>query len=64
MITSFCKHCGEDFAGLVPTSMAKLLLRFGVTAPHSRTGIGADKQRVVRGVLGEYHTLLGNNLLR
>ena len=63
IIVSFCKHCGEDFAGLVPTSMAKLMTRFGETLSVSSTGIGPDKQRVVRNVLTEYHGLLVNNLL-
>ena len=63
IIISFCKHCGDDFAGLVPTSMARLMSRFSVTSPTSTTSIGSDKQRVVRNVLTEYHGLLVNNLL-
>ena len=63
IIISFCKHCGEDFAGLVPTSMAKLLSRFSETAPVGNTSIGSDKQRVVRNVLTEYHGLLVTSLL-
>ena len=31
--------------------------------PPSGTGIGVDKQRVVRNVLTDYHGLLVNNLL-
>ena len=63
IIISFCKHCGDDFAGLVPTSMARLMSRFSVTSLTSTTSIGSDKQRVVRNVLTEYHGLLVNNLL-
>ena len=63
IIVSFCKHCGDDFAGLIPTSIAKLLKRFSVSAPSSSTGIGPDKQRVVKNVLVEYHSILSNSLL-
>ena len=63
IIVSFCKHCGDDFAGLTPASMMKLMARFDVKMPASGTGIGADKQRVVRNVLTDYHGLLVNNLL-
>ena len=27
-ILSFCKHCGDDFAGLTPTSFTKLMKRY------------------------------------
>ena len=37
--------------------------RLDVKMPPSGTGIGADKQRVVRNVLTDYHGLLVNNLL-
>ena len=63
IIISFCKHCGEDFAGLVPTSMSRLLSRFSETFPVSSTNIGAEKQRVVRNVLTDYHGLLVTSLL-
>ena len=63
IIVSFCKHCGDDFAGLVPTSITKLLKRFSISAPTSSTGIGPDKQRVVKNVLVEYHSILSNSLL-
>ena len=37
--------------------------RLDVKMPPSGTGIGVDKQRVVRNVLTDYHGLLVNNLL-
>ena len=37
--------------------------RLDVKMPPSVTGIGVDKQRVVRNVLTDYHCLLVNNLL-
>ena len=37
--------------------------RLDVKMPPSGTGIGAEKQRVVRNVLTDYHGLLVNNLL-
>ena len=63
IIVSFCKHCGEDFAGLAPTSFTKLMTRFDVKMPPSGTGIGVEKQKVVRNVLTDYHGVLVNNLL-
>ena len=37
--------------------------RLDVKMPPSGTGIGVDKQKVVRNVLNDYHGLLVNNLL-
>jgi len=62
IIISFCKHCGEDYAGLVPTTMAKLISRFSLTVPIP-TLLSPDKQRPVRNILTEYHSCLVAYLL-
>ena len=63
IIISFCKHCGEDYAGLVPTRMKKLLGKYSLTLPASPTSLNGDKQRVVRGILSEYMASLTSSLL-
>ena len=62
IIISFCKHCGEDYAGLVPTTMAKLISRFSLAVPIP-TLLSPDKQRPVRNILTEYHSCLVAYLL-
>eukprot|EP00092_Neocalanus_flemingeri_P034844 GFUD01037919.1.p1 GENE.GFUD01037919.1~~GFUD01037919.1.p1 ORF type:complete len:1219 (+),score=513.71 GFUD01037919.1:43-3699(+) len=62
IIISFCKHCGEDYAGLVPTTIAKLVSRFSLTLPIP-TLLSPDKQRPVRNILTDYHTCLVASLL-
>jgi len=62
IIISFCKHCGEDYAGLVPFTIAKLLSRFSLSLP-TPTLLSPDKQRPVRNILTDYHSLLVTCLL-
>jgi len=62
IIISFCKHCGEDYAGLIPTAIAKLTSQFSLCLP-TPTLLSPDKQRPVRNILTEYHSCLVTSLL-
>jgi len=62
IIISFCKHCGDDYAGLVPTSIAKLTSKFSMSLP-TPTLLSPDKQRPVRNILSDYHSCLVASLL-
>jgi len=62
IIISFCKHCGDDYAGLVPTTIAKLTTKFSMSLP-TPTLLSPDKQRPVRNILSDYHSCLVASLL-
>ena len=62
IIISFCKHCGEDYAGLIPTTIAKLTSQFSMSLPIP-TLLSPDKQRPVRNILADYHNCLVTCLL-
>ena len=62
IIISFCKHCGDDYAGLVPRAMAKAAAALGleITSP---TLLTAAKQKSVRNILTEYLARVSTCLL-
>uniref|UniRef100_A0A8D8ZIF7 Regulator of nonsense transcripts 2 n=1 Tax=Cacopsylla melanoneura TaxID=428564 RepID=A0A8D8ZIF7_9HEMI len=63
IITSFCKYCGEDFAGLVPKHIQSLARKYNMTVPKSDL-IPAEKQKNVKLLLVEYFYSLCRHLLR
>ncbi|CAH1388507.1 unnamed protein product [Nezara viridula] len=63
IIISFCKHCGEDFAGLVPKHVRKLCEKIGVELPRS-TLLSSEKQSNVRSLFKEYYGSLCQHLLK
>uniref|UniRef100_A0A0A9YP83 Nonsense-mediated mRNA decay protein 2 n=1 Tax=Lygus hesperus TaxID=30085 RepID=A0A0A9YP83_LYGHE len=63
VIISFCKHCGEDFAGLVAKRVRKLCEQFGREVPRSSL-LPPEKQNNVKGLFNEYYTSLCQHLLK
>ncbi|XP_046622632.1 regulator of nonsense transcripts 2 [Neodiprion virginianus] len=64
IILSFCRHCGEDYAGLVPRKIRELSeLWPGEPLPKSRL-LSADKQQNVRTLLRDYYNSLCKHLLK
>ncbi|XP_034935867.1 regulator of nonsense transcripts 2-like [Chelonus insularis] len=63
IILSFCRHCGEDYAGLVPRKVRDLSEKLNVTIPKSKV-LPPDKQQNVRTLLREYYNSLCKHLLK
>ena len=53
-ILSFCKNCGEEYAGLTPRKILLLSKKFDVQLPSS-TLLASDKQQNLRNLLRDYH---------
>ncbi|BFG00850.1 regulator of nonsense transcripts 2 [Drosophila madeirensis] len=62
IILSFCRHCGEEYAGLVPQKMQQLALKYGVEVPKSDF-LAADKQANLRTMLKGYFKALCKHVL-
>ncbi|XP_034251967.1 regulator of nonsense transcripts 2 isoform X2 [Thrips palmi] len=63
VILSFCKHCGEDYAGLIPTSVKNAATLVGKEVPRS-TLLLPEKQKAVRTLLSDYFSSLCKHLLK
>ncbi|KAJ8982488.1 hypothetical protein NQ317_019272 [Molorchus minor] len=63
IILSFSKHCGDDFAGLVPREMRKLSSKYDMEIPKS-TFLPPEKQQNVRSLLRDYYISLSKHLER
>ncbi|XP_058806384.1 regulator of nonsense transcripts 2 [Phymastichus coffea] len=63
IILSFCRHCGEDYAGLVPKRVRELAEKFNVILPKSKL-LTPDKQQNVKSLLREYYNSLCKHLLK
>lgn len=63
IILSFCKYCGDDYAGLVPKEMQDLADKFDIEIPKSNM-ISSDKQKNVRALLKDYYVSLNNHIKR
>eukprot|EP00094_Tigriopus_californicus_P005657 TCALIF_05453-PA protein Name:"Similar to UPF2 Regulator of nonsense transcripts 2 (Homo sapiens)" AED:0.09 eAED:0.10 QI:511/0.66/0.6/1/1/1/10/0/1134 len=61
LILTFSKHCGDDYAGLVPRRIQALAHEFGIELP-SNDFLPPEKQRNVRSLLTEYFHALGTYL--
>ncbi|XP_026726876.1 regulator of nonsense transcripts 2 isoform X1 [Trichoplusia ni] len=62
ILLSFCKHCGEDYAGLVPKKIRDAAEKYNVTIPRN-TFLPAEKQTAVRTLLKDYFLSLTKHLL-
>lgn len=62
ILTSFCKHCGDDYAGLLPRKIRLLAEKHGVVIPRS-TLLPPERQKGCRNLLGEYYQSLCKHLL-
>lgn len=63
IILSFCKYCGDDYAGLIPKEMQDLAEKYDVQITKSNM-LSSDKQRNVRALLKEYYVSLCNHVRR
>jgi regulator of nonsense transcripts 2 len=63
IILSFCKHCGEDYAGLVPRKMKELSEKLEKSIPKS-TFLPPEKQQNVRTLLRDYYMSLSKHLVK
>ncbi|XP_055682453.1 regulator of nonsense transcripts 2 [Lutzomyia longipalpis] len=61
IILSFCKNCGEEYAGLVSKRMSDLAEKHKMTLPSS-TFLLPDKQQNLRNLLRDYYTSLAVHL--
>ncbi|XP_018409245.1 PREDICTED: regulator of nonsense transcripts 2 [Nanorana parkeri] len=63
VVISFCRHCGDDIAGLVPRKVKHASEKFGLNFPPSEI-ITPEKQQPFQNVLKEYFTSLTKHLKR
>ena len=62
IISSFCKHCGEDFEDLVPLKYEKLAHKHGIQIPNN-TIYSVERQKAVKTLFREYFRSLVQHLL-
>lgn len=62
ILLSFCKHCGEDYAGLIPKKIKETAEKNNIIIPRN-TFLTAEKQTVVRTLLKDYFLSLTKHLL-
>ncbi|XP_034277995.1 regulator of nonsense transcripts 2 isoform X1 [Pantherophis guttatus] len=63
VVISFCRHCGDDIAGLVPRKVKSAADKFNLSFPPSEI-ISAEKQQPFQNLLKEYFTSLTKHLKR
>ncbi|XP_071647299.1 regulator of nonsense transcripts 2 isoform X2 [Temnothorax longispinosus] len=63
IILSFCRHCGEDYAGLVPKRVRELSEKLNISIPKSKL-LSPDKQQNVRLLLRDYYNSLCKHMLK
>ncbi|KAJ8931717.1 hypothetical protein NQ314_015335 [Rhamnusium bicolor] len=63
IILSFCKHCGDDYAGLIPRKMRELSIKYEMGIPKS-VFLPPEKQQNVRTLLKDYYVSLSKHLVR
>ncbi|XP_059473711.1 regulator of nonsense transcripts 2 [Neocloeon triangulifer] len=62
VILSFCRHCGEDYAGLIPRKIRLLSEEFKMLVPTSKL-LMPEKQKNVRQLFKDYCTSLCKHLV-
>ncbi|ESP01156.1 hypothetical protein LOTGIDRAFT_139905, partial [Lottia gigantea] len=63
IISSFCKHCGDDYAGLLPRKYRLLAEKYNKEIPRS-TMLIPKRQGPCRNLLKEYYTSLCSHLTK
>ncbi|XP_057654273.1 regulator of nonsense transcripts 2 [Diorhabda carinulata] len=63
IILSFCKHCGDDYAGLIPRKMKELSTKYAMEIPKS-SFLPPEKQQNVRALLKDYYISLSKHLVK
>ena len=61
LILTFCKHCGDDFAGLVSRKMLRLADKFSYKIPQSEL-LPPEKLKNVRQLLKDYYLVRNKQL--
>ncbi|XP_001660932.2 regulator of nonsense transcripts 2 [Aedes aegypti] len=61
IILSFCRHCGDEYAGLVPKKIMELAKQFEVVIPSSNL-LTSDKQQNLRNLLKDYYQTVCEHL--
>lgn len=62
IILSFCRHCGEEYAGLVQKSILDLSRKYTDLQMPASTLLAPDKQQNLRNLLKDYYTSLSKYL--
>lgn len=62
ILLSFCKHCGDDYAGLMPRKIREASEKHNIPVPRN-TFLPAEKQTAVRTLLKDYFLSLTKHLL-
>lgn len=63
IILTFCKHCGDDYAGLIPRSMKILSEKYGMEIPKSDF-LHADRRKGLHNLLREYYKSLADHCIK
>ncbi|KAH0515625.1 Regulator of nonsense transcripts 2 [Microtus ochrogaster] len=63
VVISFCRHCGDDIAGLIPRKVKSAAEKFNLNFPPSEI-ISPEKQQPFQNLLKEYFTSLTKHLKR
>lgn len=63
IILSFCKHCGDDYAGLVPRKLRQLSEKHNLQIPKSNFLL-PEKQQNVKSLLKDYYSSLSKHLVK
>lgn len=61
IVLSFCRHCGEEYAGLVPRSIQQLATKYDTKVPSSAL-LTPDRQQNLRNLLKDYYNGLAKHL--
>lgn len=65
ILLSFCKHCGEDYAGLVPRKIRLLAEKHEVELPKSDVRfLTAERQKGLRTLLKDYYKSLSRHVVK
>lgn len=62
ILISFCKHCGDDYAGLLPRKHRCLAEKHGLEIPRSKV-LPKERQKGCRNLLGDYYSSLCKHLV-
>ncbi|XP_015783022.1 regulator of nonsense transcripts 2 [Tetranychus urticae] len=63
IILTFCRHCGDDYAGLTPRKMRILSDKYGISLVKSDF-LASDRQRGLRNLLKDYYKSLASHIVR
>ncbi|XP_044016456.1 regulator of nonsense transcripts 2 [Aphidius gifuensis] len=63
IILSFCRHCGEDYAGLIPKRIRQLSEKYNIQIPKSKI-LTFEKQQNLRSLLRDYYNSLCRHLIK